>query len=121
MSEPWGYSLAMDLKDCDQTTIRSRERIQEYVIRLCKLIDVKRHGDCHIVHFGDGVKEGYTMMQLLETSNLVGHFDNSINSAFIDIFTTKNIDFNTVIAFSMEFFEADEVTTHTAVRGEYNG
>ncbi len=117
MSTPWGFSLSMDLKSCDPATIRSREKIQDYVIQLCKVIDMKRFGDVQIEHFGSGNKEGFTMVQLIETSNIVAHFANDIEAAFIDIFSCKDFEFQTVIEFTMNFFGAAEITTHSAVRG----
>lgn len=121
MSQPWGYSIGMDLKSCDPTVIRSKEKIQDYVIQLCKIIDMKRYGDCQIVHFGDGNKEGFTMVQLIETSNIVAHFANDIQSAFIDIFSCKEFSFSEVTEFTMKFFGADTVTTHTCFRGYVAG
>lgn len=117
MNAPWGYSLSMDLNDCDPALIRSREKIQEYVIQLCKLIDMKRYGDIMIEHFGTGNKEGFTMVQLIETSNITAHFANDIQAAFIDIFSCKDFDFVAVTNFTMEFFGSKEVTTHSAIRG----
>ncbi len=118
MITPWGYSLSIDLKLCDPGTIRSREKIQEYVIQLCKLIDMKRHGDIIIEHFGVGNKEGYTMVQLIETSNITAHFANDIQSAFIDIFSCKEFYFKSATDFTMEFFGAKEIFINTALRGQ---
>jgi len=117
MSGAWGYSLAMDLKQCDPAIIRSKEKIQDYVIQLCKLIDMKRFGDCQIVHFGEGNKEGYTMLQLIETSNICGHFANDINSAFIDLFSCKEFDIKAVTDFTVDFFNANSHRVHYIIRG----
>lgn len=106
--EAWGYHLSMDLHTCSPGIIRSKELIQDYVIKLCKLIDMKRYGDCQIVHFGEGNKEGYTMVQLIETSNITAHFANDINSAYIDIFSCKPFDQEAASVFTAEFFEATE-------------
>lgn len=113
----WGYSLGLDLKNCDPAIIRSKEKIQDYVIQLCKLIEMVRHGDCQIVHFGNGNKEGYSMVQLIETSCITAHFSNETNAAYIDIFSCKPYDSETVREFSMEFFGSDEATEHLCVRG----
>lgn len=103
----WGKSATIDLGKCDPAIIRSKEKIQEYVIQLCKLIDMVRYGDCQIVHFGSGNKEGFSMVQLIETSCITAHFANDINAAFIDIFSCKEFDTQAVAAFSHKFFDAD--------------
>ncbi len=117
METPWGFSLSVDLRSCDADIIKSREKIQDYVIQLCKMIDMKRHGDVMIEHFGSGNKEGYTMVQLIETSNITAHFANDIQGAFIDLFSCKEFDVTAVTEFSMEFFGAKEIKIHVAIRG----
>ena len=48
----WGLSASIDLQNCDPAAIRSRNKIQAYVVALCDLIGMKRYGDCRIVHPG---------------------------------------------------------------------
>lgn len=117
MQAPWGYSLSMDLIGCDPATIRSKQKIQEYVIQLCKLIDMKRHGDVMIEHFGSGNKEGFTMVQLIETSNVTAHFANDIECAFIDLFSCKEFNANEVASFTKEFFSAANIGLQLIDRG----
>lgn len=116
MKEAWGYSLGLDVKECNPATIRSKELLQEYVIKLCKLIDMVRHGDLLIEHFGSGDKEGFTIVQLIETSSITGHFANDTNSAYIDIFSCKSFDIEDILKFTLEFFGADNYTTHFSAR-----
>jgi len=116
MEKPWGYSLQLELKSCDPTIIRSKEKIQEYVIKLCKEIDMVRHGDVIIEHFGSGNKEGYTMVQLIETSNITAHFANDTDTSYIDIFSCKEYNPGAVLKFSMEFFGSNEASSDFRLR-----
>lgn len=100
----WGLSCAVNVKDCDAMSIRSKEKIQDYVIQLCKLIDMKRYGDCQIIHFGTGNKEGFSMIQFIETSSITAHFSNDNNAAYIDVFSCKEFDPALVASFTQEFF-----------------
>lgn len=113
----WGWSLAIDVKHCDPVIIRSKEKIQDYVIQLCKLIDMNRYGDVQIVHFGSGNKEGYSMVQLIETSCITGHFANDLQAAFIDIFTCKEFDPEKAMIFTGEFFGGQIETFTLTDRG----
>lgn len=115
--DSWGKSTAIDVYKCDPALIRSAAHIQNYVIELCKLIDMKRYGDCQIVHFGTGNKEGFSMFQLIETSNICGHFANDLNAAFIDIFSCKDYDIGQVKDFTKEFFKGEEVAASFVNRG----
>ena len=103
----WGLSSSVDLYDCNPEIIRSAEKIKEYVFELCKLIDMKRFGECTVVNFGEDEKvAGYSMTQLIETSLISGHFANKTNAAYLDIFSCKYYEPSVVEEFSRKFFEA---------------
>ncbi len=103
----WGLSTALDLHACNPHLLRSKDLIKEFVVELCKLIKVKPFGDCTIVKFGEREEiSGYSMIQLIESSLVSGHFAESSNSAFIDIFSCKYYDPNIVADFCKDYFEA---------------
>jgi S-adenosylmethionine/arginine decarboxylase-like enzyme len=112
----WGLSTAVDLQDCRPETIRDRDHIEAYVIALCKLIGMKRYGECQVVHFGDGRVAGYSMIQLIETSLISGHFANDTNRAYLDIFSCKGYDPAVVEEFSRKFFGARSSTISMTLR-----
>ena len=112
----WGLSTAVDLQDCRPETIRDRDHIETYIIALCNLIGMKRYGDCQIVHFGDGRVAGYSMIQLIETSLISGHFANDTNRAYLDIFSCKGYDAVVVEEFSRKFFGARSSTISITLR-----
>jgi S-adenosylmethionine/arginine decarboxylase-like enzyme len=112
----WGMSTSVDLQNCDPDAIRSREHIRDYVVRLCELIEMRRFGECQIVHFGEGRVAGFSMLQLIETSLISGHFANDSNRAYLDIFSCKPYDPAVVEQFSREFFSASASTVHTTLR-----
>jgi S-adenosylmethionine/arginine decarboxylase-like enzyme len=104
-NKSWGYHASLDLYSCDSKIIRDAGMIINYVIKLCEIIDMKRYGDCSVIHFGDSEEvAGYSMVQLIETSSITGHFANKTNNAYLDIFSCKNYDKNIVCAFSRNYF-----------------
>lgn len=106
----WGISCTVDVKNCNPDSIRNPGVINDYVVQLCDLIDMKRFGECKVVHFGEDEKvAGYSMVQLIETSLISGHFANATNSAYIDVFSCKAYDPKVVAEFTKNFFEADSV------------
>lgn len=110
MENGWGLSCNVDVFNCDPSIIRSAAEIQNYVIALCKLIDMKRFEDCKIVRFGEDENvAGFSMVQLIETSLISGHFVDKTNAAYIDIFSCKSFDPEVVVNFTKEFFKTDEV------------
>ena len=112
---PWGFSTSLDLKKCNNK-IRNENDIKDYVIQLCNLIEMKRFGECKIIHFGTGNKSGYSMVQLIETSNITGHFCDDNNSAYLDIFSCKPYDEKEMANFSKTFFEAESFVSKTTYR-----
>jgi len=115
--DAWGMLTSLDLKKCNPQTIRSAEKIKQYVIELCELIEMKRFGECAVVHFGeDEAVAGFSMTQLIETSLISGHFANLTNNSYIDIFSCKPYDPNVVAEFTKKFFEAESCTINVLLR-----
>ena len=114
---PWGQLTSLDIYGCNPEIIRDAEKIEQYVIGLCELIGMKRFGDCQVVHFGkDERVEGHSMIQFIETSLISGHFANSTDAAYIDIFSCKPYEPDQVAHFSKEFFQAESIEMHVTKR-----
>ena len=112
----WGRSASIDLHDCDSKLIRSPPAMKRYVKELCVLIKMKRHGPTQIQRFGHGDLRGYSMIQFIETSTIVAHFDEKFNRAFIDVFSCKTFNPKTAVNFSKKFFKAKSVSTYVEER-----
>ncbi len=113
----WGVITCVDLTNCNPALVRSEEDIRTYVKELCELIDAKRFGETTIVHFGENERiAGYSMVQLIETSLISGHFVNAANNIYIDVFSCKAYDPAVVTAFTKAFFEAEKVNATVMMR-----
>jgi S-adenosylmethionine/arginine decarboxylase-like enzyme len=105
----WGTSTHIDLKNCNRNKISNRDLLESYVVSLCDLMKVQRFGNVIIEKFGDRPEiAGFSLVQLIETSCITGHFVDDDNSAYIDVFSCNSYDTNKVIEFTCEFFESDE-------------
>ncbi len=113
----WGLYTSVDLKNCNPATIRDADKIKQFIVELCDLIDMKRFGEPTVVHFGPCEKvAGYSMMQLIETSLVSGHFANETNAAYLDIFSCKEYGPKQMAEFCKAFFGAESMTTHVLFR-----
>jgi S-adenosylmethionine decarboxylase len=114
----WGILTSVDLHNCDADTIRDADKIKTFVIELCKKIDVQRFSDCQVVHFADHDEDvaGFSMVQLIETSLISGHFANKTNHTYLDIFSCKYYDPEVVSAYAQEFFVASDATVNILLR-----
>jgi S-adenosylmethionine decarboxylase len=67
------------------------------------------YGEPQIVDFGSGNKAGYTLVQLIETSNICAHFVNENDTMYLDVFSCKPFDDKVVIALVKEYFGATSI------------
>jgi S-adenosylmethionine/arginine decarboxylase-like enzyme len=88
----WGFHLALDIAKCLPPAIRCPKHIDSFTKKLVKEIDMKAYGEPQIVMFGEGNKKGYTLVQLIETSNITAHFCEETNDMYLDIFSCKPFD-----------------------------
>lgn len=112
----WGLCTAVDLQECNPDLIRDADHIKRYVVELCELIGMQRFGECQVVNFGEGRVAGYSMVQLISTSLISGHFANDTNNAYLDIFSCKGYDPGLVEDFSKRFFGARRSTATATLR-----
>jgi S-adenosylmethionine decarboxylase len=116
-AEAWGLLASVDLYECNPETIRDAEAIKRFVVELCERIDMRRYGDCQVVHFGDDPKvSGFSMTQLIETSLISAHFANESNTTYLDVFSCKYFEPSEVALFSQEFFGAKEYILNVTLR-----
>ena len=108
----WGFHLALDVSRCKSNTIRCPVNIANFTRHLVKEIDMKAYGEPQIVMFGEGNKKGYTLVQLIETSNITAHFCEETDDAYFDIFSCKPYDVNTAIKVVEKYFTPLYVKRH---------
>jgi S-adenosylmethionine/arginine decarboxylase-like enzyme len=72
--------------------IRCPGIITQFSDDLVKRIDLFPYGRPQVQHFGSGNKAGYTLVQLIETSNIVAHFVEETDDMYLDVFSCKPYD-----------------------------
>lgn len=113
----WGLSTSIDLYDCDHETISNAEKIKQFVVEVCDKIKVKRFGEPTVVKFGADPKvSGYSMTQLIESSLVSGHFAETSNAAYLDIFSCAPYDANALMDYAKEFFKAQKCNSKIQYR-----
>ena len=94
MANYWGYHLILDCSDCDIEAITDPRCHQTFLKLLVEKIAMVPYGNPIIEHFAkhDPEKAGYTIVQLIETSSITGHFVDATGEAYLDIFSCKEYD-----------------------------
>lgn len=108
----------MDLHDCDVKTMQSKEELKKYIINLCYLLKMKRFGKIIIKYFGANDKKtaGFSIIQLIETSSIIGHFSDYFQKIYLNIFSCKTFDQKLVEEFTQNFFNAKKIRTLFLIR-----
>jgi S-adenosylmethionine/arginine decarboxylase-like enzyme len=114
----YGYELVLNLYECNKAILSSKKKLQEYVDTLCRLIKMKKYGNTLLPYFGDkkAYTKGYSLVQLIETSSITGHFSEHWQRAYINIFSCKKYDHKLARSFSKDFFEAKTCRTRFIIR-----
>lgn len=113
----WGRSTHIDLFGCNAQRTRNADTIRLFSLELCDRIQMKRYGEPLVVWFGHDGKEGYSLVQLIETSCITAHFSEDDNSAYIDVFSCKEYDVDDVAIFCMNYFGAGDMSYSFLDRG----
>lgn len=114
----YGYELVMDLYGCQRRILTSKTKLQEYTDKLCKLIKMKKYGKTLLPYFGKqrAFTKGYSLVQLIETSSITGHFSDYWGRAYINIFSCRKFDHKIAREFTRQFFQAEKVKNRFLIR-----
>jgi S-adenosylmethionine/arginine decarboxylase-like enzyme len=104
MSNYWGYHLMLDFAGCNDS-IKDRDTIYKFIKELVVEIDMTAHGEPIIEYLLPGdPKQGYSLMQLITTSNICAHFVEPDSTAYFDVFSCKEFDNDTVLNVIDKYF-----------------
>ena len=112
----WGKLLILDAAGCSPKMIGCPKVIDGFARSLVKRIDMVPFGNPQVVMFGTGNKKGYTMVQLIETSNITAHFVEENDSMYLDVFSCKDFDPVVVEEAVKEFFDAKYFNSKVILR-----
>ena len=115
----WGWHLLVDAKEGNIAAIKSKAIITKFADELVKRINMKAYGRPKVVHFAehDPSKEGYSLVQLIETSLISGHFVDRSGDFFLDCFSCREYDVEIVVDTINKFFAPKSLTTKFILRG----
>src|SRR5215212_9074587 len=90
----WGRHLVLDCSSCDREAVRDAEAIRGFCADLVSSIGMVAYGQPVLEHFATHLPEaaGYSLVQLIETSAVTGHFCDASGDAYLDIFSCKDFD-----------------------------
>jgi len=112
----WGYHLTINAGDCSRAAVTDAVHIADFARALVKAIDMVAYGEPQIVHFGDDNKAGYTLIQLIETSNIAAHFCDSTGDIYLDVFSCRPYDIEVAKDLFCEYFKPARLNSNFFTR-----
>ena len=114
----WGYHAMFDCAACDKELVMSKENVYNFIKELVPAIDMKAFGEPMIEHFATHApdKAGLSCCQMIETSNICGHFVDSNGDAYIDIFSCKPVDIGVAQDVIEKFFKPTKTRVNFLTR-----
>jgi S-adenosylmethionine/arginine decarboxylase-like enzyme len=109
----WGYHLLLDCKAGDLDKVTSKSNINNFIHDLVPSIGMRAYGDPIIEHFATHLPEaaGYSLLQLIETSSITGHFSDKTGDHYIDVFSCKEFNIEDAISIVKTYFNPTEIRT----------
>src|SRR5262245_33120493 len=95
----WGQHLIIDVAGGKFEAIRSENVIRRFSRELIEAINMKAYREPLMAHFAHHLPKatGWTLVQLIETSSITGHFCDNTGDAYFDIFSCQEFDVQTVL------------------------
>lgn len=114
----WGKHLIIDMTAGDKERVRSAQHIARFTETLVATIGMKAHGAPLLEHFAEHVPEaaGYSLVQLIETSAITGHFCDRSGDAYIDVVSCKDFDADLAVEVVRAAFHPEHINFVTLAR-----
>jgi len=96
--------------DCSAgTRVNDKDHMRAFIKELVPAIDMIAFGEPWIEHFATHAadKAGLSFCQMIETSNICGHFVDSNGDFYIDVFSCKPFETTTVEDLIIKYFDPE--------------
>lgn len=118
MSKYWGYHLMLDCCGCDLAAMTNKDIVKAFVKELVVAIDMVAVGEPWIERTAVGMpdKEGFSLYQLIVTSNISAHFVNESKQIYLDVFSCKEFNQDTAKSVFTKYFNPSGIKTNFITR-----
>ena len=112
----WGQHLIVDMGDCDRAAVTSESTIRAFCAELVDRIGMTPFGEPLVAHFAkhNPAASGYTLVQLIETSNITAHFAELSGDVYLDVFSCQAFSVADVLDVCRSYF-APTTLDHTSL------
>lgn len=94
--EYYGKHMMLTAESCN-TQLLDLDIMSSFLQKLADDIDMIRYGEPVVARFGEGIQTGISAVQLITTSALTVHTNDAARDLYLDVFSCKWFDEQTVI------------------------
>tara|TARA_B100001559_G_C16344252_1_gene549525 strand:+ start:466 stop:900 length:435 start_codon:yes stop_codon:yes gene_type:complete len=115
----WGMHLIIDMAKCDEIKISDKNHIIQFSKELVSEIKMNSYGEPIVEYFAkdDPNACGFSLVQLIETSNICAHFAEKSKSVYLDIFSCKTFSPSSAIEIAKKYFKPQTIKPKLIFRG----
>lgn len=114
----FGRELVLDLYGCSSVTISDTGLIRGFPNKLFDVSGMKRSSEPIFSCSGEGLEGSrfFSIIQFSEEGSVSGHFSREYSSVYLNIFSCKEFNIETVENFSKKYFGASTVRSSFIIR-----
>jgi S-adenosylmethionine decarboxylase len=108
----------MDCWNSERAAMQSRDTVDRFIRDLVRRIDMEPIGEPWIEYTAghDPAKAGFTATQIIVTSSIVAHFVDDTGSIYLDVFSCKTFEIETVESVVREYFNPERIRVNFVTR-----
>lgn len=118
MTTAWGYHLILDCARCNKDKIKDETNIRAFITNLLLTTDMKAWGEPIIANLQNCEEhiKGFSVVQLIHTSSITGHFSDMTGDCYIDVFSCKPFNVSDVEYCVSRFFSPENIKSNFITR-----
>lgn len=111
----YGKHMMLTCEGCNDNLL-SVDTMKEFLKELADKIDMIRYGEPIAARFGDGCQVGISAVQLITTSALTVHTNDQARDMYLDVFSCKWFEEETVMAVVNKYYAPKQITHQIVIR-----
>lgn len=111
----YGKHLVLTAKSCNDDLL-SVGKMKAFLATLVKEIDMVAYGEPIAARFGQGIEEGISAVQLIETSAITIHTNDMAREMYLDVFSCKGYKVSSVLKVLQQYFAPVSCNHQTLLR-----
>ncbi len=111
----YGKHMMLTCENCNES-LTDIDTMGNFLKDLADEIDMVRYGEPIIARFGEGIEVGLSAVQLITTSALTVHTNDAARDLYLDVFSCKWFDEQTVRDHVRKTFNPKDVTYQIVLR-----